>query len=73
MKCNNCGAEYEIESQDYPMRDKDSIKCSFCGYTLLKWNAGVIYSAKIISPPTIVNFQKKQLIKPKKNLTTAST
>lgn len=58
MKCENCGTEYEIENQDYPMRDKDSIKCEFCGYTLLEWNAGVIYSAKNISPPTKDKYRK---------------
>jgi hypothetical protein len=51
MKLNYevCVAEYEVESQDYIIRDKDSIEYKFCGHTLIKWNAAVIYSAKKIS------------------------
>jgi NAD-dependent SIR2 family protein deacetylase len=58
MKCKKCGATYEIESQDYPMRDKDSILCQYCGSILIEWNAGVIYSAKNISGPTKKNYLK---------------
>ena len=39
MRCKKCGAEYEIESQDYPMRDKDHISCIYCGTILIEWNA----------------------------------
>jgi hypothetical protein len=59
MKCKVCGANYEIESQDYPMRDKDSIECKYCGNTLIEWNAAVIYSVKYISGPTNEKYVKK--------------
>ncbi len=50
--CETCGAEYELEQQDYPMRDKDTIYCDYCGRKIISWNAAVIYSIKYFSGPT---------------------
>lgn len=52
-ECKKCGAIYEIIESDYPMRDKDSLKCDCCNNTILNWNGGVIYSSKLISGPKI--------------------
>jgi len=51
-ECKTCGAIYELEQQDYPMRDKDTIYCQYCGREIISWNAGVIYSISYISEPT---------------------
>jgi predicted Zn finger-like uncharacterized protein len=59
--CQNCGAVYQIEEQSYPMRDKDSIKCNYCGNIIHTWNGGVICSAKNISGPIKGNYLKINL------------
>ncbi|GHV79046.1 hypothetical protein AGMMS49944_08370 [Spirochaetia bacterium] len=51
-QCSKCGAVYKITSEDYPMRDRDSLKCEFCGETYFSWNCGKIYSRELISGPT---------------------
>jgi hypothetical protein len=40
------------------MRDKDVLKCQFCGNIIFSWNAGVIYSKELISGPTKTDFKK---------------
>jgi predicted Zn finger-like uncharacterized protein len=57
-ECKNCGAIYQIIAQDYPMRDKDSIKCEYCGDILLSWNGGIIYSSKNVTGPTRAKYNK---------------
>ena len=49
--CKKCGAKYKIIGHDCPMRDKDNLKCDFCGEILISWNGGVFYSRKLISGP----------------------
>ena len=56
MECKECGAKYKIEMQEYPIRDKDSIICQYCGTLLKKWNAAVLYSIEYISGPTIEKY-----------------
>lgn len=46
-----CGAEYELTKYKLIMRDKDSKECGFCGETLIEWNGGVMYSARLIKAP----------------------
>jgi len=52
IKCQKCGAQYEITEYKSPMRDKDSIKCNHCQEEILSWNGGRFYSAEEISGPT---------------------
>lgn len=47
----DCGAVYSEEQKKLPLRDKDVSKCEFCGAILRRWNGGVMYIHKLISPP----------------------
>jgi len=52
IECKKCGAVYKIIEHEYPMRDKDFLKCDFCDCIIYNWNGGVFYSSKLISEPT---------------------
>jgi len=62
--CEKCGAKYEITEQSYPMRDKDTIECDFCGTAIHSWNGGVICSAKLIYESTINKHENNINAKP---------
>ena len=36
--CPKCGAVYELAECKTIMRDKDSLECSYCNETIIKWN-----------------------------------
>ncbi len=46
-----CGAKYELTKHKLMSRDKDSKDCGLCGETLIEWNGGVMYSARLLEAP----------------------
>ena len=55
-ECKKCGAVYELIGHDCPMRDKDFLKCDFCGGILFSWNGGVWDTSRLISYPLVKDF-----------------
>ena len=51
-ECPVCGAKYKLIKQHYPMRDKDKIRCKYCGREIISWNGGVIYDIEYLGGPT---------------------
>ncbi len=51
-ECSKCGARYELNSISLPVRDKDNIKCKYCGTIIYSWNGGYMFTDKEISGPT---------------------
>jgi hypothetical protein len=47
----DCGAKYELTKHKLISRDKDSKECGICGATLIEWNGGVMYSARLLEKP----------------------
>ena len=44
--CSKCGAVYELTEVKTMVRDKDSLECSFCNETLIKWNGSSFWIIK---------------------------
>ena len=47
MTCKQCGSTYSTRRIKIIMRDKDSIACEVCGETLISWNGGEMWEAKL--------------------------
>ena len=59
IKCPNCGKQYFLIEESYPMRDKDKLPCEKCGYILKEWDGGVVYSLESISDIVKKNYEYK--------------
>ena len=47
IRCSKCGSVYEIEEFKTTEPDVDSITCEVCGESLISWNGGVMYKARL--------------------------
>jgi predicted Zn finger-like uncharacterized protein len=36
--CNQCGTVYSVTFQHFPVKERDSFKCSHCGNLVKEWN-----------------------------------
>ena len=50
--CKKYGSKYEVSDHSFPMRDKGSEHCRYCGELIISWNGGHIYTVKERSGPT---------------------
>ncbi|TKB23489.1 hypothetical protein FCL47_22300 [Desulfopila sp. IMCC35006] len=50
--CEKCGARYELTSISLPVRDKDNIKCNYCGTIIYSWSGGCTFNDKELSGPS---------------------
>lgn len=57
--CTKCGATYELMEVKTTVRDKDSLECSFCNETLIKWNGASFFVIKeVLKKPSKLEHEK---------------
>jgi len=52
VECKTCGAVYRLTQIHIGMRDKDNIRCRYCGTVIKSWNGADIYEEEELHGPT---------------------
>jgi len=46
--CQHCHSKFNLNSEKYNWRDKDSINCEVCNMELISWDGSTVYTSTLI-------------------------